>query len=90
MNQLSTQQIETITKQVYREFPEMKDAKPMVQDQPGVKQAKTPGAASTAEANRFLLTFKGKALGPSGQSIVRIVRVVANERGQVIKISTSK
>jgi hypothetical protein len=90
MSNLSTEQIETIAKQVYRQFPEIKDTKPVVQNQPGAKLPKAPGGGLTAEASRFLLTFKGKGQGPGGQAIVRIIRVVADERGKVIKISTSK
>lgn len=87
MSNLSAVQIETIAKQVYRQFPEMKDAKPLVQNPTDGKQAKLPGAAA---GQHFLLTFKGQALGPGGRPIARIVRVVADGRGQVIKISTSK
>ncbi len=90
MSNLSTAQIETIAKQVYRQFPEMKDAKPLVQNPTDGKQAKLPGAAAPAAGQHFLLTFKGQALGPGGRPIARIVRVVADGRGQVIKISTSK
>ena len=80
---LSASQIDSIAKQVYRQFPEIKEARPVVQSQAG---AKTPGAA----ADQFLLTFKGHGQGPGGQTIQRIVRVVADERGKVIKISTSR
>jgi len=80
---LSASQIDSIAKQVYRQFPEIKEARPVVQSQAG---AKTPGAA----ADQFLLTFKGHGQGPGGQTIQRIVRVVADGRGKVIKISTSR
>lgn len=80
---LSPVQIDAITRQVYRQFPEIKDARPQIQNQAG---AKTPGAGG----NRFLLTFKGRGQGPGGHSIVRIVRVVADERGKVLKVSTSR
>ena len=83
---LSTTQIEAIAQQVYRQFPEVKGTQPTVQNQPAAKVSKTPAA----HANQFLLTFKGKGQGPGGHSIVRIVRVVADERGKVVKISTSK
>ena len=81
---LSSSQIDAIARQVYRQFPEIKEARPAVQNQPG---AKTPGAPG---GSRFVLTFKGKGQGPGGQSILRIVRVVADERGKVLKISTSR
>ena len=80
---LSPSQIDAIARQVYRQFPEVRDARPQVQNQAG---AKTPGM----DSSRFVLTFKGKGQGPGGQSIVRIVRVVADDRGKVLKISTSR
>ena len=80
---LTPSQIEAIAKQVQRQFPEVRSAPPVVQSQPG---AKTPGAS----ADRFLLTFRGSGQGPGGQSIQRIVRVVADARGKVLKISTSR
>jgi hypothetical protein len=80
---LSPAQIDAIARQVYRQFPEVQEARPQVQSQPGAK-------SSGANGSRFLLTFKGKGQGPGGQSIVRIVRVVADERGKVLKISTSR
>jgi hypothetical protein len=82
---LSPAQIDVIARQVYRQFPELKDARPQVQNQTGAG-AKTPGAGGP----RFVLTFKGQGRGPGGQSIARIVRVVADERGKVLKISTSR
>jgi hypothetical protein len=80
---LSASQVDAIVRQVYRQFPEMRHAQPAVQSQPG---AKTPGE----DHRRYLLTFKGRGQGPGGQSIVRIVRVVADDRGKVLKISTSR
>ncbi len=80
---LSSAQIDAIARQVYRQFPEIKEARPQVQNQAG---AKTPGV----DGSRFVLTFKGKGQSPGGQSILRIVRVVADARGKVLKISTSR
>lgn len=80
---LSTAQIESIATQIYRQFPEVRDTRPVVQNQPGAK-----GPASSE--NRYLLTFKGRGQGPGGQTINRIVRVVADGRGKVVKVSTSR
>lgn len=81
---LSPVQIDSISHQIYRQFPEIKDARPVVQDQPGAK------SASAAGSGRYLLTFKGRGQGPGGQTIMRIVRVVADDRGKVLKVSTSR
>lgn len=80
---LSTTQIDAIAKQVYRQFPEMQDARPAVQSQAGAKSA-------AADPDRFVLTFKGQGAGPGGKSIARIVRVVADDHGKILKISTSR
>ena len=80
---LSSSQIDSISRQIYRQFPEIKDSRPTVQDQPGAKSA---GAAE----RRYLLMFSGRGQGPGGKTIQRIVRVVADERGKVIKVSTSR
>ena len=79
---LSASLVDSIARQMYGRFPEIRDVRPQVQTQAG---AKTPG-----ESARFVLTFKGKGTGPGGKSIPRIVRVVADERGKVLKVSTSR
>ena len=80
---LTSSQIDTIAKQVYRQFPEVREARPAVQSQPGAK-------ALDASGDRFVLTFRGRGQGVGGKSIARIVRVVADERGKSLKISTSR
>jgi hypothetical protein len=66
--------IAKVTRQVVRTFPEMEGIAPSVRK----------------DAERFVLTYKGKAEVPGGRMISRIVRVVADERGQIIRISTSR
>ena len=80
---LTTSQVDAIARQVYRQFPEVRDARPAVQSQPGAK-------ALDASGDRFVLTFKGHGQGASGKSIARIVRVIADERGKILKLSTSR
>jgi hypothetical protein len=80
---LTTPQIDAINRQVYRQFPEIRDARPMVQNQPGAKSAASGGS-------RYVLTYKGRGQAPGGQVIPRIVRVVADDRGKVLKVSTSR
>lgn len=80
---LTASQIETISRQVYRQFPEVRDARPAVQNQAGSKSLLGGGA-------RFTLTYRGRGQGPGGKTINRIVRVVADDRGRVLKMSTSR
>lgn len=74
-------QIEAISRQVYGQFPEVKGARPSVQ---------TQSAKSAGPGQRFVLTFKGGGQSAGGRAIQRIVRVVADERGKIIRISTSR
>jgi hypothetical protein len=80
---LSSSQIDAISRQVYRQFPEVQDTRPAVQNQAGAK-------VLAADGDRFVLTFKGHGHGPGGKTIARIVRVVADERGKILRISTSR
>ncbi|TET38661.1 MAG: hypothetical protein E3J69_01170 [Anaerolineales bacterium] len=71
--------IQKLTRTVGKKFPEMKSVRPSVREQ-----------SNTKGNVQFLLTYKGKAELPGGRKISRIVRVVADERGRIIKMSTSK
>jgi len=81
---LSSSQIDSISRQMYRQFPEIRDARPMIQNQAGAKSAGVGGT------EQFVLTFRGSGQGPGGKVINRIVRVVADDRGKVLKVSTSR
>lgn len=83
---LSTQQVQTITNEVYRRLPELKGIQPVVTPQ-APPQAKAPGHSPEA---RFLLTYTSTRRLPDGTELSRIVRVVASAQGDVIKISTSR
>lgn len=71
--------IQKVTRQVLRTFPEMDGVAPTVRAQPGGN-----------DSALVLLTYKGKAALPGGKSLTRIVRVVADERGRILRISTSR
>jgi hypothetical protein len=78
--------IQKISSQVYQQFPEIAGVRPKVRQRPSAgKNASKNGGSET-----YLLTFQGKAdIGP-GKSLPRLVRVVANIQGKIIKISTSR
>lgn len=79
---LTTAQIDSITRQISGQFPEMQAARPVVQSQVSAKSGSPP--------TQYVLTFRGQGRGPDGQTITRLVRVVASESGKVLKISTSR
>lgn len=72
--------VQEISKQVYRRFPEFKGIKPKVRSQ------------QTAQTTRhtYLLTYATRAKLAEDKFLERWVRVVADEAGKIIKISTSK
>lgn len=67
--------IETICRQIYRQFPEVSGSKPKITPQ---------GTAHT------LLIFSGKVKAADGKTIARVVRVVVDEKGKMIKTTTSR
>jgi hypothetical protein len=77
---LSNLQLESIAKQVYQKFPDLKGVSPQVQSQ------SAPGAKAVGATDRYLVVFKGK----SPQNIIRVVRVTADPKGRVLKMSTSR
>lgn len=72
--------IAKVSRQVTRNFPEMVGIRPTVKRQ----------TAPSAGADQFVLTYKGKVSLPGGKQLSRIVRVVADDHGGIIRISTSR
>ena len=70
--------IDSISRKVGKRFPETQGKTPRVTQQ------------KSAGQSNFLLTYNGTSNGPGGRSMKRTVRVVANEKGKILKISTSK
>jgi hypothetical protein len=60
---------------VYRQFPEVRGSNPSVTALPG---------------DKFQLTFHGKAQTADGKTLNRTVRVTADEKGKVLKLTTSR
>ena len=65
----------SVCSSVYSQFPELKGTSPQVKSLPG---------------DKYQLIFQGKALTENGKSLPRTVRVVANEDGKILKLSTSR
>ncbi len=77
---LNNAQLASIAKQVYQKFPDLKGVSPQVQGQ------SAPGAKALGAADQYLIVFKGKTM----QNIIRVVRVTADSKGRVLKMSTSR
>jgi hypothetical protein len=73
----------SINSKVYRRFPEIKGIEPTVRLQ------NDPDNANSS-SRTYLLIYSGEIVISGNKSISRIVRVVASEMGNIIKISTSR
>ena len=69
--------VEKITRTVVRQFPEMNGVRPAVK-------------SDESGDDRYQMTYKGALDLPDGNTMKRIVRVVASEKGDVIRMSTSR
>lgn len=72
---MEKQLLSSICDQIYRKFPEVSGKQPRVQQQP---------------ADQTLLIFTGSATAADGRKIARTVRVVVNQSGKIVKVSTSR
>lgn len=86
---LDPNKLSAIAKQVQRQFPEVAGVKPTVQVQKP-PQAKNTSSAIAGPQPTYLVTFRGTVNSPSGNPIPRLVRVVANADGKILKITTSR
>ncbi|MCK4801297.1 MAG: hypothetical protein KAS84_04845 [Anaerolineales bacterium] len=75
---LQSKLIDKISQEVYQKHPDLKGVKPKITPREGEKSSDT------------LLIYQKKVSGPGGKKINRIVRAVADEKGKIKKISTSK
>jgi cell division protein FtsZ len=70
--------VNKITKTVYRKFPELKGSSPRI------KQSKSP------VNEEYVLVYKAHTTDIRGNQLPRSVRVVANAKGKIQRISTSR
>jgi len=75
--------IKRISSQVYQRFPEMDGSKPIIQLQRGIQ------AKSVAQEPTLVIMYQTNARNPKGINIPRRVRVVADQTGNILRISTS-
>ena len=76
---MDTKILSKLNKEVGRSFPELANVKPKISAQ-----------SKSAKEGTYLVTYKGKAQLPDGRTIDRIVRVVADSRGRILKMTTSR
>ncbi len=79
--------VKSISVSVYKKFPELTGVIP------SIKKQTIPNTKASPKINdtfRYLLTYKGVASMPGGHTMHKIVRVVANNKGKVVKMTLSK
>lgn len=81
--------VNKVSKHVYQQFPEVAGVKPNIRKQTGGKKT-NQSRRSTMEISNYLLTFRGKIDLGNGKKMDRWVRVVIDNRGKIIKMSTSR
>lgn len=79
---MNSKTISTIEKEIFRQFPEVATGSPSVQPQASPK--------SKGQSSTYLLTFKGRIEQPGGFAFNRTVRVVADDDGNILKVTTSR
>jgi len=72
--------VQNISRQIYRRFPEFKGVKPKVRSQQDAKTSR----------QTYLLTYATRARVDEARFLDRWLRVVVDESGKIIKISTSR
>lgn len=81
---LQPETLESITRQVYKRFPEMEGSKPALQ----TRQA--PPSRAGAGNDEFLVIYQKTVRNERGGTIRRLVRVVVNQAGKILRMSTSR
>lgn len=75
--------IKVVCKQVYARFPNLRGVQPSVQ-----RQA-VPANASV-DRERYLLVFKTNTSAEDGRKMLFSVRVVVDDQGSILKLTTSR
>ncbi len=78
--------IQVICQEIYRRYPYLNGCRPRIQPVPPA--AGKPPACAGQPAH--LLVFKSQGLTADRRSITNLVRVVVDQNGKILKISTSR
>lgn len=76
---LSAEQVAHITAQVRAQCPDVSAAPPTIRPEP-----------ASGEPARFLLLYQHLARTADGRTLKRVVRVVADPHGRILKLTTSR
>lgn len=75
--------IQTVCQKIYARFPNLRGVRPKVERQ------RVTGNADPAML-RYLLVFKTQSVAADGKTMLFAVRVVADDKGRILKLTTSR
>ena len=75
--------IQIVCQKVYARFPNLRGVRPKVERQPA------PVNADQAIL-RYLLVFKTQSVAVDGKTMLFAVRVVADDKGRILKLTTTR
>ncbi len=77
---MDDKQIAKITQKVTNTYPEMRGAKPSLRKRD----------STGSKPHCYVLTYKGQVSLPGSKTMKRVVRVVVDHKGKIVRMSTSK
>jgi len=80
---MNQKQVDKISKEIYRRFPEVNGKKPQVRKRQLVKKR------SILRSNTYSLTYRGQSKTLLNKTMPFYVRAVVNEDGKILKITMS-
>jgi hypothetical protein len=84
LSELASEHVAKAKRLVRAEFPEMAGA------EPAITEKCAHGKGGQGGKSTFVLTFQKHIPLPDGGRLARVVRVTMGQKGEVIKLSTSK
>jgi hypothetical protein len=81
---LSPDIIKSVTNQIHKKYPEFSGVAPKIRRQP------LPKGSAASDQTLYLFTFNVSAHAVNNITIPRSVRVTVNDKGKIIKITTSR
>lgn len=80
--------VQSISDEIYHRFPDLSGRKPRLQ---AVKPGQAlPAGLSTTNGARYLLVYSARITTSTGKQMPFSVRVVVDEQGKILKISSSR
>ena len=80
---MNQKQVDRISVEIYRRFPEVNGKKPQVRKRQFAKKR------SISRSNTYSLTYRGQSKTLFNKTIPFYVRVIVNENGKILKITMS-